>query len=86
MADTKTYSGITRHELNELRDKLRAQNLDVPREDKAVLTGPHGIRLQVTYNEVSHTLKVVILGKSFYVSEDAIWEKLDQALGTYTRN
>ncbi len=58
MPDYKSYGGITRKELNHLRQDLAQEGITIPPGDDVEVQGPYGIQLRATYNEAKETLKI----------------------------
>ena len=83
MPECKKYGGITRDELNRLRQDLEKEGVTLPEGDNAKLTGPYGIKLQATYDEEKETLKICITKKPFYIPESEIWKIVDTGTAPY---
>ncbi len=77
MPNCKLYGGITRIDLNNLRNDLEKEGVSIPPGDEAIVAGPHGITLQVTYEEARETLRVCITKKPFFIPESFIWGIID---------
>ena len=83
MPNCKQYGGITREELNSLRGDLEKEGVSIPPGDEAIVAGPHGAELQVTYDQAKETLKVCITKKPFFIPESMIWGIVDSGVEPY---
>lgn len=83
MADFKYYGGITRTELNNLRQDLAKEGISVPEGDDVKVQGLYGVLLQATYNEGKETLKITITKKPFYIPESEVWKIVDTGTAPY---
>ena len=83
MPDCKKYGGITRDELNRLRQDLEKEEVSLPAGDEVVVNGPFGIKLQASYDEARETLKICITKKPFYIPEPEIWKIVDAGTAPY---
>jgi len=83
MPDCKKYGGITRDELNRLRQDLEKEEVSLPAGDEVVVNGPFGIKLQASYDEARETLKICITKKPFYIPESEIWKIVDAGTAPY---
>jgi hypothetical protein len=83
VAESKHYGGITRQELKSLRADLAKEGVSVPEGDDVMVEGPHGIRLQATYDESKQTLKINIAKKPFFIPESMIWNIVDAGVEPY---
>ena len=83
MPDYKYYGGITRTELNNLRQDLAKEGISVPEGDEVEIKGVYGVRLQAIYDESKETLKITITKKPFYVPESEVWKIVDTGTAPY---
>jgi hypothetical protein len=83
MPDCKKYGGITRDELNRLRQDLQKEEVLLPAGDEVVVKGPYGIELRASYDEAKETLKICITKKPFYIPESEIWKIVDAGTAPY---
>jgi len=83
MPDYKSYGGITRKELNHLRQDLAQEGITIPLGDDVEVQGPYGIELRATYDEAKETLKIFITSKPFYIPEAEIWKIVDTGTAPY---
>ena len=60
MPNCKKYGGITREELNRLRQDLKKEDVSLPAGDEVVVKGPYGIELRASYDEAKETLTICI--------------------------
>jgi hypothetical protein len=84
MPECKSYGGITRKELNQLRQDLAKEGITIPPGDDVEVEGPFGIQLRATYVETKETLKIYITSKPFYIPESSIWKIVDTGTAPYT--
>lgn len=83
MPECKSYGGITRKELNQLRKDLAKEEINIPLGDDVEVAGPYGIQLRATYFEAKETLKICITSKPFYIPESEIWKIVDTGTAPY---
>ena len=83
MPDFKCYGGITRAELNNLRQDLAKEGITVPEGDDVDISGLYGVRLQAIYDEEKETLKIVVTKKPFYIPESEVWKIVDTGISPY---
>lgn len=83
MADFKYYGGITRTELNNLRQDLAKEGVMVPEGDEVKIQGLYGVELRASYDESKETLKVSISKKPFYIPESEVWKIVDTGTAPY---
>lgn len=83
MPDYKYYGGITRAELNSLRQDLAKEGVSIPDGDNVPIKGPFGVELRATYDEAKETLKISITKKPFYIPESQIWQIVDTGTAPY---
>ena len=86
MPDFKYYGGITRAELEKLRQDLAKEGVSVPEGDEVKISGMFGVELQGSYDESKETLKVGITKKPFYVPESEVWKIVDTGTAPYIGN
>ncbi len=77
MPDCKQYGGITRAELNLLRQELDKEGISLPDGDDVPFAAPYGIELRATYSEARETLKICITRKPFFIPESEVWKIVD---------
>ncbi len=51
--------------------------------DDVAITGPHGIELQATFDEIKESLKVCITKKPFFIQESKVWQIVDTGTAPY---
>jgi hypothetical protein len=83
MPNCKKYGGITREELNRLRQDLKKEDVSLPAGDEVVVKGPYGIELRASYDEAKETLTICITKKPFYIPESEIWKIVDAGTAPY---
>lgn len=75
--DNRSYSGITRSDVEKIRSSLGKYGITIPDGDNVEVTGPLGVRMKVVYNEAGQRLDLSILEKPAYVSEAQIWKVVE---------
>ena len=83
MPECKYYGGITRTELQSLRQDLADQGIMLPEGDQVQIQGPFGIKLSADYDESKETLKICITEKPFYIPESEVWKIVDTGTAPY---
>ena len=83
MPDCKKYGGITRAELNRLRQDLEREGVSIPEGDDVNFKGLFGVELRATYDEEKETLKICITKKPFYIPESEVWKVVDAGTEQY---
>lgn len=83
MPDYKYYDGITRAELNNLRQDLAKEGIIIPEGDNVSIKGPFGVELQAIYDEAKESLKISITKKPFYIPESQVWQIVDTGTNPY---
>lgn len=81
--ETKTYSKISRANVDRLRGELANFGIKVPEGDDVEVKGPLGVKMQVTYDETTQDLSLSILEKPGFVSEAQIWRVVESAAGKF---
>lgn len=83
MPDSKTYDGISREDLNNLRLGLEKQGVKIPDGDDVLVEGPYGVNLQISYDSVMERLSISIAKKPFFVPESMVWNMVDEGVNPY---
>lgn len=83
MPDCKQYGGISRAELDNLREDLAKEGISIPPGDDVPVIGPYGIQLRAIYSANKETLKICITKKPFYIPESEIWKIVDTGTSPY---
>lgn len=83
MPTSKQYGGITRSELDRLREDLAAEGVVVPDGDDVTFDATHRVLLRAVYDEAKETLSISIVKKPFFVPESQIWGVLDTGVAPY---
>lgn len=73
----KTYTPVTRAEVEKIRGGLGKFGIAMPDGDDVEVSGPLGVKMQVTYDEPNQTLTLAILNKPGFVSEAQIWKVIE---------
>lgn len=83
MPDCKTYSGITRAELGNLRQDLAKEGVSVPEGDDVRVQGLFGVQLRASYDESRQSLQICITKKPFFIPESEVWKIVDAGTAPY---
>jgi len=75
--DKKSYTPVTRADVDKIRSGLGKFGIKVPDGDDVEVSGPLGVKMQVTYDEPNQTLDLAILNKPGFVSENQIWKVIE---------
>ena len=81
MSDHKEFSGISRVNVNSIRNGLNKRGIKVPEGDDVEVAGPFGVKVQMTYHEPKETLRLTINHKPFFVTESQIWKVIESGSG-----
>jgi hypothetical protein len=81
MADHKEFSGISRTNVNSIRNGLNKRGITVPEGDDVEVAGPLGVRVQMTYHEPKGTLRLTITKKPMFITESQIWKVIESGAG-----
>lgn len=84
--DKKTYTGITRSDVNDIRSGLGKFGIAIPEGDDVEVTGPLGVRMKVVYDEPTQMLELTILEKPGYVTENQIWKVIESGAARLSRS
>lgn len=82
--DKRTYKGVSRADLDQVRGELGKYGISVPAGDDVEVNGPLGVKVRFTYNEPHKTLDLAIVDKPKYVSEKQIWKVIEMGAGRIT--
>lgn len=77
--DTKTYSNISRTQVDKLRSAI-APYAPLPPGDSGMLES-QGVKGSFAYDEPAQTLTVSITEAPFFVPRAMIWSTIERALG-----
>ena len=83
--DKRSYTGITRSDVGQIRDELGKFGITIPEGDDVEVKGPLGVKMQVTYDEPKETLHLAITDRPGYVSEAQIWKVVEMGAGKVGR-
>lgn len=79
--DKVSYSGVSPLVLNKVRDELKKIDLDLPPQDKGILTSTaYGVSAAYEYLPGAQTLSVEVTNKPFFVPCSYIHKKFSEAL------
>jgi hypothetical protein len=79
--DTRTYSGVNRADVEQLRADMGKFGIKVPEGDDVEVTGPLGVRMHIIYDATSEILKLSIVDKPAFVTESQIWKVVEMSAG-----
>ena len=74
MADHKEFKGISRTNVDSIRNGLNKRGIKVPDGDDVEVAGPLGVKVQLTYNEPNKLLRLTINHKPMFITESQIWK------------
>lgn len=76
--ESKTYSNVTREQVDKLRSAIAAY-VPLPDSDSGTLES-HGVKGSFAYNEPAQTLTLSISEAPFFVPRSMIWSTIERAL------
>ena len=79
--DKRSYKGITRADVDRIRQGLGKYKITIPEGDDVEVKGPLGVKMRVEYDEPDQTLHLTITDKPGYVSENQIWKVIEMSAG-----
>lgn len=79
--DKRSYTGVSRDDVNKLRSELGKYGISIPEGDEVEVKGPLGVKMHVYYDEPNQTLNLAITDKPGYVSEAQIWKVVEMGAG-----
>jgi hypothetical protein len=79
--DQRSYSDISRADVDQIRNELGRIGVVVPEGDDVEVSGPLGIKMRASYDEKTKVLSLSILEKPGYVSEAQIWKVITMGAG-----
>jgi hypothetical protein len=79
--DQRSYSDISRADVDQIRNELGRIGVVVPEGDDVEVAGPLGIKMRASYDEKTKVLSLSILEKPGYVSEAQIWKVITMGAG-----
>ena len=83
--DTRSYSGITRTDVGQIRTELGKYGIKIPDGDDIEVKGPLGVKMRVVYSEAAETLELTITEKPGFVSNEQIWKVVEMGAGKVGR-
>jgi hypothetical protein len=86
MAEQKEFKGISRANVNSIKSGLGKRGIKVPEGDDVEVSGPLGVKVQMTYSESNETLTLRINDKPIFVTESQIWKVIEGGAGRALRN
>jgi hypothetical protein len=76
--DTKTFSNISRAQVEKLRSAISAY-VTLPQSDSGAIES-HGVKGSYAYNETAQTLTLTISEAPFFIPRAMIWSTIERAL------
>ena len=86
MADHKEFKGISRTNVDSIRNGLNKRGIKVPDGDDVEVAGPLGVKVQLTYNEPNKLLRLTINHKPMFITESQIWKVIESGAGKALKN
>jgi hypothetical protein len=81
MAGYKEFKGISRANVDKIRNGLNKRGIKVPEGDDVEVSGPMGVKVQMTFNEEHETLRLAITDKPIFITENQIWKVIESGAG-----
>lgn len=79
--DKRTYSGITRAEVDRIRGGIGKFGIKMPEGDDIEIKGPLGVKMGFNYDELNQSLTLSIIEKPGFVSDSQIWSVIEMTAG-----
>jgi hypothetical protein len=79
--DKRTYSGVTRVDVNNIRGGIGKFGIKIPEGDDVEIKGPLGVKMGFAYDEPNETLTLSIIDKPGFVSDSQIWSVIEMTAG-----
>jgi len=79
--DKRTYSGITRDDVNRIKAGAGKFGVKMPEGDDGEIKGPMGVKMGFAYDEPNENLTLSIIDKPGFVSEKQIWSVIEMTAG-----
>jgi hypothetical protein len=78
MASTHTYGNITQEKIDKMINAMQSKGYVVQGSNPwNVDTHSHGVKLSGSWDTTNQVLSVTIVSKNFYVTDNAVWNKID---------
>ena len=68
---------LTAPQVDKLRQIAAQRGQALPAGDSGVLNGPAGVKVQFDYDPAGNLLKLQILNKPFFLTDDVIWGQIE---------
>jgi hypothetical protein len=81
----KTYSGVSREDINKIRKGLGSFGIKMPDGDNVDVSGPLGVKIHVDYEEKDQRLTLSITNKPGWVSHSQIWKVIESSAGGFRK-
>jgi len=79
--DKRTYSGVTRAEVDRIRGGIGKFGIKMPEGDDVEINGPLGVKMRFEFDEPGQTLTLTILTKPGLISDSQIWSVIEMTAG-----
>jgi hypothetical protein len=79
MADTREFTNVNRTALDCLKQELTKLGVKPPEGDSGTVE-TQGVKVQVDYTEAQQKLRVTLLEKPFFLTDDLVWSLLNSTL------
>jgi len=79
--DKRTYSGVTRADVDKIRGGIGKFGIKMPEGDDVEVKGPLGVKMRLEFNEPDQTLRLSILNKPGFISASQIWSVIEMTAG-----
>jgi hypothetical protein len=84
--DKRTYSGVTRSDVNRIRGGIGKFGIKIPEGDDVKIKGPLGVKMGFNFDESTGTLTLSIIDKPGFVSDNQIWSVIEMTAGKEMKN
>ena len=77
--DQRSYSGVSREDINKIRKGLGSFGIKMPDGDDVDVSGPLGVKMHVLYEEKIGSLTLTKIKKPGWVSDSQIWKVIESS-------
>ena len=68
---------LTELQVDKLRQIAAQRGQSLPAGDSGVLNGPAGVKVRFDYDPATHLLKLQIVNKPFFLTDEVIWGQIE---------
>jgi hypothetical protein len=77
LMDTRSYTGVTRSDVDRIRKGIGKFGIKMPEGDDVEIKGPLGVKMGFSYDEPNETLTLSVIDKPGFVSDAQIWKVIE---------